>query len=128
MRAVRAGRAAKIPQPGHGAHGERCPVRALVLLARSRQVGVSLPLLRVDAVDVLQVQPAMLLPVEPLLRNLPPLPSSFLGHRLDIVFLAAFLVTYRHRCGRSSCRCHHDGPLHSGQHLTFKEAGKTRSV
>jgi len=42
--------------------------------------------------------------------------------------LAASLVAYRHRCGRSSCRCHHGGPLHSGQHLTFKEAGKTRSV
>jgi hypothetical protein len=42
--------------------------------------------------------------------------------------LAATLVTYTHRCGRLSCRCHQGGPLHSGQHLTFKDQGKTRSV
>lgn len=42
--------------------------------------------------------------------------------------LAASFGTYTHRCGRPSCRCHHGGPLHAGQHLTFKEAGKTRSV
>ena len=42
--------------------------------------------------------------------------------------LAATVGTYTHRCGRGSCRCHHGGPLHTGQHLTFKENGKTRSV
>jgi hypothetical protein len=42
--------------------------------------------------------------------------------------LAASFGTYTHRCGRPSCRCHHGGPLHTGQHLTFKENGKTRSV
>jgi hypothetical protein len=42
--------------------------------------------------------------------------------------LAASFGTYTHRCGRPSCRCHHGGPLHTGQHLTFKEGGKTRSV
>jgi hypothetical protein len=42
--------------------------------------------------------------------------------------LAASFGTYTHRCGRPTCRCHHGGPLHSGQHLTFKENGKTRSV
>jgi hypothetical protein len=42
--------------------------------------------------------------------------------------LAATLSSYTHRCGRPSCRCHHGGPLHAGQHLTFKEGGKTRSV
>jgi Family of unknown function (DUF6788) len=42
--------------------------------------------------------------------------------------LAASLNAYRHRCGRASCRCHHGGPLHPGQHLTFKDQGKTRSV
>jgi hypothetical protein len=42
--------------------------------------------------------------------------------------LAASLAAYTHRCGRPSCRCHHGGPLHTGQHLTFKENGKTRSV
>ena len=42
--------------------------------------------------------------------------------------LAASFGSYTHRCGRPSCRCHHGGPLHAGQHLTFKETGKTRSV
>src|SRR5207253_6663417 len=42
--------------------------------------------------------------------------------------LAASFGTYTHRCGRPSCRCHHGGPLHTAQHITFKEAGKTRSV
>jgi hypothetical protein len=42
--------------------------------------------------------------------------------------LAASLTSYTHRCGRPACRCHHGGPLHTGQHLTFKERGKTRSV
>jgi hypothetical protein len=42
--------------------------------------------------------------------------------------LAASFGTSTHRCGRPSCRCHHGGPLHQGQHLTFKEKGKTRSV
>jgi hypothetical protein len=42
--------------------------------------------------------------------------------------LAASFGTYTHRCGRPACRCHHGGPLHRGQHLTFKEAGTTRSV
>jgi hypothetical protein len=42
--------------------------------------------------------------------------------------VAASLCSYTHRCGRPSCRCHHGGPLHSGQHLTFAEHGKTRSV
>jgi hypothetical protein len=42
--------------------------------------------------------------------------------------LAASFGRYTHRCGRPSCRCHHGGPLHVGQHLTFKEKGKTRSV
>ena len=42
--------------------------------------------------------------------------------------LAASLCTYTNRCGRPTCRCHHGGPLHTGQHLTFKEEGKTRSV
>lgn len=43
--------------------------------------------------------------------------------------LAASLSTYTHRCGRAECRCHHGGPLHSGQHVTFKgPQNKTRSV
>ena len=43
--------------------------------------------------------------------------------------LAASLNAYTHRCGRPTCRCHHGGPLHTGQHVTFKGPGnKTRSV
>jgi hypothetical protein len=42
--------------------------------------------------------------------------------------LAASLCSYTHRCGRASCRCNQGGPLHTGQHLTFQERGKTRSV
>jgi uncharacterized protein DUF6788 len=42
--------------------------------------------------------------------------------------LAASFGRYTHRCGRPECRCHHGGPLHCGQHLTFKDNGKTRSV
>lgn len=42
--------------------------------------------------------------------------------------LAATLSEYSHRCGRPSCRCHHGGALHTGQHVTFQEGGKTRSV
>jgi hypothetical protein len=42
--------------------------------------------------------------------------------------LAASFAGYTHRCGRPMCRCHHGGPLHTGQHVTFMERGKTRSV
>jgi hypothetical protein len=42
--------------------------------------------------------------------------------------LAASLAFYSHRCGRPTCRCRHGGPLHTGQHLTFKQGGTTRSV
>jgi hypothetical protein len=43
--------------------------------------------------------------------------------------LAASLNSYAHRCGRPTCRCHRGGPLHTGQHLTFKGPGnRTRSV
>jgi hypothetical protein len=42
--------------------------------------------------------------------------------------LAATLVTFAHRCGRKACRCHHGGPLHPSQQLTFKIDNKTRTV
>jgi len=63
----------------------------------------------------------------------PTLILRMLQHRLKKLataspILAASFGTYTHRCGRPSCRCHHGGPLHTGQHLTFKEEGKTRSV
>jgi len=63
----------------------------------------------------------------------PTLLLRMLQHRLKKLataspVLAASFGTYTHRCGRPACRCHHGGPLHQGQHLTFKENGKTRSV
>ena len=63
----------------------------------------------------------------------PTLVLRMLQHRLKKLataspVLAASFGTYSHRCGRPSCRCHHGGPRHTGQHLTFKEHGKTRSV
>ena len=42
--------------------------------------------------------------------------------------LAASLCAYSCRCGKPSCRCQRGGPLHTGQHLTCKHNGKTRSV
>jgi hypothetical protein len=42
--------------------------------------------------------------------------------------LAATLGSYTHRCGRPQCRCRQGGPLHQGQHVTFKDRGKTRTV
>jgi hypothetical protein len=63
----------------------------------------------------------------------PALILRMLQHRLKKLatkspVLAASYGAYGHRCGRPNCRCHHGGPLHPGQHVTFKEAGKTRSV
>ncbi len=63
----------------------------------------------------------------------PTLIQRMLHHRLKQLatptpILAASFGTYTHRCGRPSCRCHQGGPLHTGQHLTFKDQGKTRSV
>ena len=43
--------------------------------------------------------------------------------------LAASLHVYTHRCGYARCRCHHGGPLHTGQHVTCHGRGnKTRTV
>jgi hypothetical protein len=42
--------------------------------------------------------------------------------------LAASLSLVHKRCGQPSCRCHHQGPLHSAHHLTLKVDGKTRTV
>lgn len=42
--------------------------------------------------------------------------------------LAASLSLVHKRCGQSSCRCHHGGPLHQAHHLTLKADGKTRTV
>jgi hypothetical protein len=63
----------------------------------------------------------------------PTLIRRMLQHRLKkrattSPILAASFGTYTHRGGRPSCRGHHGGPLHTGQHLTFTEGGQTRSV
>jgi hypothetical protein len=63
----------------------------------------------------------------------PTLSLRMLQHRLNKLatsspILAASFGTYSQRCGRPACRCHHGGPPHTGQHLTFKENGKTRSA
>ena len=43
--------------------------------------------------------------------------------------LAASFVAFQHRCASPTCTCRQGGPLHSSQHVTFKEPGqKTRSV
>lgn len=43
--------------------------------------------------------------------------------------LAASFVEFQHRCASAKCACHHGGPLHPSQHLTYKQPGqKTRSV
>jgi hypothetical protein len=46
----------------------------------------------------------------------------------DKPVLAASLALVNKRCGQPSCACHHGGPLHQAHHLSFKEAGKTRTV
>ena len=42
-------------------------------------------------------------------------------------FVAASLVAFRRKCGRTGCHCQ-SGPGHPAHHLTFKQKGKTRSV
>ena len=64
----------------------------------------------------------------------PTLIRRMLDHRLKMLaprspVLAASLHAYTNRCGRSVCRCHHGGPLHTGQHVTCNGPGnKTRTV
>jgi hypothetical protein len=43
-------------------------------------------------------------------------------------FLAASLSQVQKRCGRPTCHCHGDGPLHTAHYLTLKVQGKTRTV
>jgi hypothetical protein len=63
----------------------------------------------------------------------PTLVRRMLEHRLKQLvprgpLLAATLVLLNKRCGQPSCRCHHGGPLHQAHHITFREAGKTRTA
>ena len=43
-------------------------------------------------------------------------------------FIQATLTITRKRCGRPSCRCARQGPIHETALLTWKEGGKTRSL
>lgn len=42
-------------------------------------------------------------------------------------FVAASLVAFRRKCGRSGCHCQ-SGEGHLAYHLTYKQKAKTRSV
>jgi hypothetical protein len=42
--------------------------------------------------------------------------------------LAASLAEVHKRCGRKTCRCRTEGPLHTAWHLTLKDQGKTRTT
>jgi hypothetical protein len=46
----------------------------------------------------------------------------------DKPILAASLVQIRKHCGRKCCHCQQGGPLHTAHQLTYKVAGKTRTV
>jgi hypothetical protein len=43
-------------------------------------------------------------------------------------FLPASLNVARTRCGNPRCRCAREGPIHETTLLTWKEAGKTRTL
>lgn len=43
-------------------------------------------------------------------------------------FLSATLVVRNKRCGREDCRCAAEGPIHPTANVTWKEAGKTRTL
>jgi len=43
-------------------------------------------------------------------------------------FLSASLVVRHKRCGRPECRCATEGPIHPTANVTWKEAGKTRTL
>ena len=47
--------------------------------------------------------------------------------KLNGPLVAASLVAFRRKCGRSGCHCQ-SGEGHLAHHLTFKVKGKTRSV
>jgi hypothetical protein len=43
-------------------------------------------------------------------------------------FIQASLIITKKRCGRPSCRCAREGPIHETALLTWKEEGKTRAL
>jgi hypothetical protein len=43
-------------------------------------------------------------------------------------FLPASVAVTSKRCGRPSCRCETEGPIHPTAHVTWKEEGKTRTL
>ena len=43
-------------------------------------------------------------------------------------FLPASISVTKKRCGRPSCRCQQEGPIHPTAHVTWKEEGVTRTL
>jgi hypothetical protein len=43
-------------------------------------------------------------------------------------FLPASVSVTKKRCGRASCRCEQEGPIHPTAHVTWKEQGITRTL
>jgi hypothetical protein len=43
-------------------------------------------------------------------------------------FVQASLSIYQKRCGNPNCRCAREGPIHETAQLTWKEAGRTRTL
>ena len=43
-------------------------------------------------------------------------------------FVEGSLTVTRKRCGNPKCRCAREGPIHEAALLTWKEAGKTRTL
>lgn len=56
------------------------------------------------------------------------LDSRLKQYRPQGPLLAASLVTVQRRCGKPTCRCAKDGPLHVSHQLTLKEHNTTRTV
>lgn len=43
-------------------------------------------------------------------------------------FVQASLTIYQKRCGKRTCRCAQEGPLHEAALLTWKEGQRTRTI
>lgn len=43
-------------------------------------------------------------------------------------FLPVSLAVTKKRCGRKTCRCAKEGPIHPTAHITWKEQGETQTL
>lgn len=65
---------------------------------------------------------------------MPPLPTTPAGRRVLTrirairPFLEGSLTLTAKRCGRATCRCAREGPLHEVALLTWKEGGRTQTL